>query len=160
MHTFHFGPSHDELVLSMKCEFAFGDAAYLGVLDGKRPMEDISETGERISLWRRLPGQVTRERRAYRRDFAEFTAALENGEDTAVLTTDLAKKFNAYFRNSLVRSDFHRASAQVFEMLGAREPQNTNSVVFNVEDSDTNLEIVSSKWVESKGRKIIFHLAL
>ena len=66
----------------MKCEFAFGDAAYLGVLDGKRPMEDISETGERISLWRRLPGQVTRERRAYRRDFAEFTAALENGEDT------------------------------------------------------------------------------
>ena len=158
-HFYEAVPSHGELVLCMKCEFAFGDAAYQGVLDGNRPMEDISETDERISLWRRLPGQVTRERRAYRRDFAEFIAALENGEDAAVLTTDLAKKFNAYFRNSLVRSDFHRTSAQVFEKLGAREPQNTNSVVFDVEDRDANIEIVSSKWVESKGRKIIFHLA-
>jgi hypothetical protein len=151
-------PSHDELVLSMKCEFAFGDAAYQGVLDGKRPMEAISEIGERISLWRRLPGQVHRERRTYRRDFAQFIAALECGEDTAVLTTDLAKKFDAYFRNSLVRYDFHRTSAQVFDLLGAREQQNMNSLVFDIEESDTNIEIVSSEWVESKGRRIIFHL--
>ncbi len=150
-------PSHDEMVLSMKCEFAFGDAAYQGVLEGKRPMEDISENDERISLWRRLPGRVDRERRAYRRDFAEFIAALESGESTAGLTTELAKKFDGYFRNSLVRYDFHRTSAQVFEML-AREQQNTRSLEFEFEDSDMTIKIESSEWVESKGRRIIFHL--
>jgi chemotaxis receptor (MCP) glutamine deamidase CheD len=33
-----------------------------------------------------------------------------------------------------------------------------NSLVFDIEESDTNIEIVSSEWVESKGRRIIFHL--
>lgn len=149
-------PSREDLTLCMKCEFAFGDTFYQGVLDGNLPIEDLAEFGEELPFWKRLPGQVGRERRTYRRDIGEFIAALESGQSTSGLESEVAKKFDGHLRRLGVQYDFHRAAARAFEALAAGEK---GDVSFHIEDSGVRIKIVSSQWVEIVGRRVLFRLS-
>ena len=170
-------PRREDLVLCMKCEFAFGDAVYKGVLAGKLSIENIEEFGEELPFWKRLPGQVSREHRTYRRDYSEFIAALESGQSTSVLKTDVAQKFHGYLRRLGVFHDFQKTTALVCEALGKRDEPGfrishlVNSpglspgvevvggdVSFSIEDDEVEVRIVSSHWVESADRKVLFRM--
>lgn len=170
-------PSRDEMVLCMKCEFAFGDAFYKDVLEGKIPIDSLAELGEELPFWKRLPGQVSREYRSYRCDGSAFVAALESGQSTSALGTDLAKKFDGYLSRLGVLHDFHKTTALVCEALDKRADPGfqishlTNfqelspsvevvgrDVSFVIEDGEVGIDIVSSHWVESANRKVLFRM--
>lgn len=170
-------PSWDDLVLALKCEFGFGCEFFESIRRGELPIDRLAEIDEKLPLWKRLPGQLGRQRRIFQRDHSEFVRRMEGGLSTRDLTNELGEKFNRYLSRTQARIQFCQTVALVCRYLAEQQtgrdgpgraveiqglPNSAEyrdgRVVFEIVHEDLEIDIVSSAWVENQGRKIVFNL--